>query len=273
MEYGISTYWFVDERLTSRKLDQLLNTGFHCIELFAARQHFDYTDPNHVRDIASWFDDHGIMLHSLHAPLFPDANWGRTGGLPIAVTYPDKRRRIESMDEIRRAIDAAEQLPFRYLVVHMGLPEEDYSMEKLDAALTCLEHINLFAKDRGAQLVLENVPNELCTAARLLQFLEYTRLDLKFCFDVGHANLGEGVQKAFSGLKSLIVTTHVHDNLCEKDDHLMPFDGQINWEATMQDFCSVDGQFPVLFEIRNAGQDGKPLGHLRQVIRKLEAIR
>lgn len=273
MEYGFSTYWFVNERLTSRKLDQVLNVGFRRIELFAARQHFDYTDPHHIRDVASWFNDHGISLHSLHAPLYSDDDWGRNGGLPIAVTYQDKRRRIESMDEIKRAIDTAEQLPFRYLVVHMGLAEEGYAVEKLDAALTCLEYINIFAKERGAQLVLENVPNELCTAARLLQFLEYTRLDLKFCFDIGHAHLGEGVQKAFSILKNHIVTTHVHDNLREKDDHLMPFDGQINWGATMQDFCSVDGQFPVLFEIRNGGPDGKPLAHLQEVVRKLEAIR
>jgi len=103
MEYGLSTYLYVNERLGSHVLDQILGTGVRHIELFAARQHLDYTDPNHVRDVAQWFRDHQVSLHSVHAPLYADADWGRLGGLAVSVAYLERRLRIDSMDEIKRA--------------------------------------------------------------------------------------------------------------------------------------------------------------------------
>jgi len=229
MEFALSTYMFVNERLSSHILDQILGAGFREIEIFAARQHFDYHDVNHVRDVAQWFTDHGVALRSLHAPLYNDMDWGRLGGSPISVAHLARRLRIQSMDEIKRALDVADQLPFRYLVQHMGMPQEEYDLSKFDAALTSLEHLKIYAKERGVQVLLENIPNELSTPARLVDFLEYTRLDLKICFDTGHAHMTEGVRPAFATLKERVISTHVHDNRREKDEHLMPFDGEIDW--------------------------------------------
>jgi sugar phosphate isomerase/epimerase len=163
MEFALSTYLFVEERLNTFILDQILNAGFRQVEIFAARQHFDYREANQVRDIAQWFKDHGLQLHSLHAPLYPDTDWGRSGGQPISITYIERGHRIDSMDEIKRAIDVAERLPFKYLILHMGLPEEEYDLRKFDAAFTSIEHLRIFAKERGAQVLLENIPNELST--------------------------------------------------------------------------------------------------------------
>jgi sugar phosphate isomerase/epimerase len=273
MQYALSTYLFVNERLSSHILDQILGAGLRAMEIFAARQHLDYHDPNHVRDVAQWFTDHGVALHSLHAPLFDDMDWGRLGGLTISVAHLQRRLRIQSMDEIKRAIDIAESLPFRYLIVHMGLPNEEYGLEKYDAALTSLEHLRIYAKERGAELLLENIPNELGTPERLVQFLHYTRLDLKICFDVGHAHLTCGVQPAFETLKSRIASTHVHDNCREKDEHLMPFDGDIDWVQTIRDFRAADAQLPILFELQNCGPEVSTLARLAQVMERMENIR
>ena len=57
----------------------------------------------------------------------------------------------------------------------MGLPDEEYDLDKFDAVMTSLEHLKVFAKDRGVQLLLENIPNELGTPERLVEFLQYTR--------------------------------------------------------------------------------------------------
>jgi len=274
MEFALSTHLFVSERLGSYLLDQVYAAGIRQFEIFAARQHLDYHDPNQVRDVGLWFKDRGVRVHSLHAPLFADFDWGRSGGLPISLTYLEKRLRINSMDEIKRAIDISEQLPFRYLVVHLGLPDEEFDMRKFDAALTSVEHLKLFARDRGVQLLLENIPNDLAAPARLIQFIQYTRLeDLKICFDTGHAHMTGGVQPAFELLKNRIVSTHVHDNRREKDDHLFPFDGGIDWEQTIRDFRTVDGQFPIVFELRHYSPEASSLARLRQVIERIEAIR
>jgi len=273
MQFALSTYLFTDERLTSHILDQILGAGIRELEIFAARQHLDYHDPNHVRDVAQWFIDHGVSLHSLHAPLFDDLDWGRSGGWAISVAHLERRLRIESMDEIKRAIDMAERVPFRFLVLHLGLPEEEYDLRKFDAAMTSIEHLNIYTKERGAQLLLENIPNELSTPERLVEFLQYTHLDLKVCFDTGHAHLSGGVQPAFQILRERIASTHVHDNRREGDDHLFPFDGDIDWEQTLRDFRSVNGQFPILFELQNYGPEVTTLTRLREVMEKMEAIR
>ena len=272
MQYGLSTYLFVNERLNAHVLDKILGAGFQTIELFAARQHLDYTDRNHMRDVAQWFRDHQINLHSVHAPLYGDANWGQLGGTMVSVAYLERRLRIDSMDEIKRSLDIADHLPFRFLVVHMGLPEEEYDLSKFDAVMTSLEHLKVSAKDRGVQLLLENVPNELGTPERLVQFLQYTRLNVKICFDTGHAHMTRGFHPAFETLSSYIASTHVHDNLGARDDHLMPFDGGINWPEAVRDLRRGDGQFPVLFEIRDYGPEKSSLARLAEVRSRLESL-
>jgi sugar phosphate isomerase/epimerase len=274
MEFGLSTHLFVSERLSSHILDQILAAGFHQIEIYAARQHLDYHDKYHVRDVAQWFSDHEVKLHSLHAPLYADFDWGRSGGPPISVAYLQRGRRIQSMDEIKLALEVADVLPFRYLILHLGLANEDYHLEKFDAAFTSIEHLKIFAKERGVQILLENTPNELSAPERLLEFIGYTRMeDLRICFDTGHAHMGGGVRPAFQILRDRIVSTHVHDNRREKDDHLMPFDGEIDWEQTIRDFRAVEGQFPIFFELQYYGPEISGLSRLRGVIDRIESIR
>ncbi len=273
MDFALSTHLFVNDRLTSHILDRILGAGYRQIEIFAARQHLDYHDANQVRDVAQWFSDHNLKLHSLHAPLFADLDWGRSGGWAISVAYIERRLRIDSMEEIKRAIEVAEKLPFRYLILHVGLPNETYDLRKFDAAFTSIEHLRIFAKERGAQILLENIPNELATPERLLEFIHYTRMeDLKVCFDTGHAHMTGGVEPAFQILKDRIASTHVHDNKREKDDHLLPFDGEINWEEAVRDFRSTDGQFPVLFELRDYGPEKTSLARVKEVMEKMQAI-
>jgi sugar phosphate isomerase/epimerase len=274
MEFAISTHLFVGERLTAHVLDQILAAGFRKIEIFGARQHLDYHDKNQVRDVAQWFRDHGLALHSLHAPLYADLDWGRSGGSPLSIAYLERRLRIDSMEEIKRAIDVAELLPFRYVIQHMGLAGEEYNLTKFDAALTSLEHLRIYAKERGAEVLLENIPNELSTPERLTEFIHYAHLTgQKICFDTGHAHMGQGVTASFEALKDRVASTHVHDNRREKDDHLMPFDGTIDWNETVKALRSRDGQLPILFELRNYGPEVSSLSRLGEVMRRLEAIR
>jgi sugar phosphate isomerase/epimerase len=97
--------------------------------------------------------------------------------------------------------------------------------------------------------------------------------DLKICFDTGHAHMIGGVRPAFQTLRDRIVSTHVHDNRREKDDHFLPFDGEIDWEQTVRDFRAVDGQFPVLFELRHYGPKLISLTRLREVMDRIESIK
>lgn len=248
---AISTYIYVKERLHPGLLDRLVSGGAQAIEIFGARQHLDYANrKQHVREIADWFRGSGVPLHSVHAPLYADYEWGRTGAPPVNVAATDRATRIEAMDEIKRAIELAEQIPFRFLIQHIGVGNESFSEQKFDAAMTSVEHLRAFAKPLGVRLLLENIPNELSTPERLVELIRTMHFDdIGVCFDVGHAHIMSDVEPAFESVKNYIHSTHIHDNARDRDAHLWPGDGTIDWKRTLELLSDAPNKPPLLLEI------------------------
>ena len=214
------------ERLHPGLLDGLVRGGAQAIEIFAARQHLDYANrKQHVREIADWFRTSGVTLNSVHAPLYADYEWGRAGAPPVNVASTDRASRIDAMDEIKRALEVAEHIPFRFLVQHMGVSGESFDDRKFEAAMTSVEHLRAFAKPLGVRILLENIPNELSTPERLVEFIRAAHFDdVGVCFDFGHAHIMSDVPQAFETVKDYIRSTHVHDNA--KDRRLAPLAGK-----------------------------------------------
>jgi len=238
------------ERLHPGLLDQMVKGGAEAIEIFGARGHFNYSDRQHLREIANWFRSTGVAFHSLHAPMHGDDEFGRSGAPPLNIAAVEKRDRITAMDEIKRAIEVAEQAPFKFLVQHVGVGGESASGQKLEAAMTSLEHLRAFAKPLGVQVVVENIPNELSTPEGLVELLRTARFtDIGVCFDVGHAHMAPGITHAFETLKDLIRTTHVHDNDQQRDAHLWPGAGNIEWKQTMELLRSAPNVPALVLEI------------------------
>ena len=96
------------------------------VEIFCARQHLDYRDKAQIGELGHWFRDSKMKLHSLHSPMYTDEIWGRSGSHSvITITEPTKSRRLEQVDEIKRAIAVSEVVPFRYLIQHIGVGGEE----------------------------------------------------------------------------------------------------------------------------------------------------
>jgi sugar phosphate isomerase/epimerase len=126
------------------------------------------------------------------------------------------------------------------------------------------------------EILLENIPNGFSSAERLNWFLETTHLDLNYCFDVGHAHLGEGVERAFDIMKGRIRSTHVHDNDGKKDSHIFPLLGQggtVDWNTAMRLLRRGADRFPLLLELKEAEEFPQPVAAAREIFEKLEAIR
>ena len=268
---AMSTYVCVKERLHPGLLEGLVRGGAQAIEIFCARGHFDYSSKAHMKELAGWFKSSGVPLNSMHSPMFNDYEWGRSGAPAINLTEPDKKRRYEAMDEIKRALEVAELIPFRFLVQHMGNSGDEFDAAKFEAGVNSLEHLRAFAKPLGVTLLVENIPNELSTAERLLEFIHAPHFeDVGVCFDVGHAYLAEGVAETFGKLKPLIRSTHVHDNQHDRDSHLWPGDGTIKWKAAMELLRSAPQAPPLLMEIDGEGK-GDIEKEMAEAFRRLEA--
>ncbi len=141
-----------------------------------------------------------------------------------------------------------EFVPFKYCVQHVAR-ERDVPDERLwDATFSSLEHLSIFAKQRGVTLALENTPGEMATPTNIKNFLDETRLtSLKVCFDVGHANLDGGVVTGIEAIHDLVVTTHVHDNRGDRDDHLLPYEGTIDWKEAL---AALPADAPLVLELK-----------------------
>jgi len=267
---AISTHIYVKERLHPGLLDGLVRGGAEAIEIFAARQHLDYANrKQHVREIADWFKTSGIPLHSVHAPMFSDYESGRSGGLPVNVAATDRAQRIAAMDEIKRAIEIAEQIPFRFLVQHIGVAKESFDEKKFEAAMTSIEHLRAFANPLGVKILLENIPNELATPDKLVEFIQLTHFeDVGVCFDIGHAHIMSNVEEAFEILKAHIRSTHIHDNNKDCDAHLWPGAGSIDWKKSIELLRSAPSTPPLLLEIE-ADEKVKPEEKMRETFEKL----
>ncbi len=276
MNRVLSTHLFVNHRLTVALLNRILQAGVPAVEIFCARQHLDYRDKAQVKELGHWFRDSDLKLHSLHSPMYTDEIWGRSGPhTVITITEPGKGRRIQMVDEIKRAIEIAETIPFRYLIQHLGVSGEEFHERKVEAAFTALEELTLFARHRGVEILLENIPNSLSTAERLMRFIDVTHLDLNFVFDVGHANIGEGVEAAYNIMKERIRSTHVHDNNGTEDKHLFPLiaeGGTVDWKSAMDLLRSRDGQYPLLLELREVPEMQQPLDIVNEVFDRLENL-
>jgi sugar phosphate isomerase/epimerase len=283
MTRALSTHLLVNHRLTTVWLDRIWDAGIPLCELFCARQHFDYRDKAQIGEMGHWFRDSELKLHSLHSPMYSDDVWGRTGpDAVINIPEPVKHKRLQVVDEIKRALDVAEFVPFRFLVQHLGVFGEEYDERKIDAAFAALEELSVFARQRGVEVLLENTPNDLSSAERLLLFFEMTHLDLKVCLDTGHANMNEGVETAFRLLKSRIRSTHVHDNNGKDDSHLFPLmdpgdgpeenRGTIDWKRTMTALRSLDSSCPLVLELKEVPEMASPLKSARECFERLESI-
>ena len=227
-------------------------------------------------ELGHWFRDAELKLHSLHSPMYNDDVWGRSGPHSVVnITEPVKTKRLLVVDEIKRALEVAETIPFRYLVQHLGVANEEYDDRKLESAFSALEEISLFARQRGVEVLLENTPNALSSAERLLYFLGVTHLDLNFCFDVGHANMAEGVETAYRLMKNRIRSTHVHDNNGVDDSHLFPLvatGGNVDWKKTMSLLRQRPGQYPLLLELKEVPDMPHPFATLKEVFERLESL-
>lgn len=274
----VSTHLFRRQRLTPQHLDLLRRAGAAGVELFCARPSFDYHDRTQIADLASWFSQNPLPAHSLHSPIYSDEREGRTGEPPINIADPEPRKRLEALEEVQRALDVSERIPYRYLIQHLGPPRMEWSQRMADNALTSLERIRLLAKQAGVAVLVENIPNGLSQPVRLRAFLEASHLDdVGICFDSGHAHMpdylfgGGGVAAAWEILGPRVRSTHLHDNRGSTDDHLWPGDGTIAWNEFTPLLAARGEELTWLLEVGDHGGGADPTPQLQAAAQRLQA--
>ena len=73
-----------------------------------------------------------------------------------------------------------------------------------------LDELGVFARQRGVEILLENIRNDLASAQRLHLFNEMTHLNMNYVFDAGHAHIVAGVAHEFG----LIGAPRIRSSIC-----------------------------------------------------------
>jgi len=276
MRFGISTHLFHDVPLEERLLAKIAAHGFDAIELFATRTHFDYRDEAAVGRLGGWLRDTGLSLHSIHAPITTSLVGGQWGpALSNASDDPAARR--AAVDETVAALAVARRIPFRFLVLHLGVPDELASAPGVNVrehARRSLEEIHAAAAALDVRVAVEVIPNELSRADALVAMIEedLEATDVGLCLDYGHAFLMGDVVDTIETVSGHLITTHVHDNHGRTDDHLLPFDGRIDWAAALIATQKIGYDGTLLFEVAAGESAETVLDRTRHVRTRFEEL-
>jgi sugar phosphate isomerase/epimerase len=270
----VSTHLFHEHRLAREHLVHIAAHGFDAVEVFATRSHIDYRDDKARAQLAEWLSDARLELHSVHAPAFEGIKQGRWVG-SFSNASGDEARRKAAIAEAEAALLIARHVPFRYLVVHLGMPAVEQIPQndnRRDAARRSVEDLVALAARANVQIALEVIPNPLSSAAALCHLIEeeLDGIDVGICLDYGHAHLMEDVGEAIETVSGHLWTTHVHDNAGKRDDHLVPFSGTIDWDLAMMATQKIGYEGMLMLEVGDAG--GDPVSVLKRSVKARERL-
>ena len=273
--FGISTHVVHEQVLTREALGAIADHGFTAIELFATRAHFDYRSEAAIETLAGWLTETGLRLHSVHAPIVDAMRNGQWVG-SFSNASSDETRRRAAVAETEAALAVARRIPFDHLVVHVGVPDAHASPSDNSpaAARRSVEQIARVAEPLGVRVALELIPNALSGAAALSALIEemLEEFDIGACLDYGHGHLSGDLGDAIETLSGHILTTHVHDNRGQQDEHLMPFAGTIDWEGAMMSTQKVGYDGVLMFELPGSADPQDVLRRAAKARERLERL-
>ncbi len=274
MRFGISTHLYHDQRLRREHLVEIAAYGFEAVEVFATRTHFDYHDDGAITALAGWLDETGLALHGIHAPVVESLARPDKWGVAISNAVSNTARRQAAVRETDVALNIARRIPAEVLVVHLGTPQDKGGENHRTAAVRSVEEICRLAEPVGIRVALEVIPNPLSDPSALVDLLEQD-LDVPrtgICLDFGHAFLGGDVADTIETVAEHLITTHVHDNDGRHDQHLVPFDGRINWDIAVMTMQKVGYDGTYLMELGNTGSTGAVLARARSARARFEKL-
>lgn len=243
MELGINLN-YVLKGMKNPSVEEIVDKAAYCYDLgFTSLDYLTGISPNldHL-GIAKRFRERmearGMCIHQSHAPF----------------NRYNKERTIEEFKPlVARAIESAGALGSKYIVIHadeyrLAAGEEYDSKRVQDWTYEYLAPFVELADKCGVGIAIEDLFEEAgkgkprsrhcSTVEEILGLIErFGDGVLTCCWDFGHAEVAYGAEGAFEAFKAVfphVSCTHVHDNYYNKDLHLLPFQGNLDWKAHMQ---------------------------------------
>ena len=187
--------------------------------------------------------------------------WSAHSWVTLPATPVDAKTQLPALTQ---TLDAAAALGARVMVVHAqrgdpGLEETLRRQRRSEGLEHCLLHLSDAAADAGLRIAVEN-----CGDLADLEFLVETVTNLSrdnvgLNVDTGHAVLhGMTPQQVIYTMGERLFTTHLQDNFGQRDDHLPPGSGTIDWPPVIDAFREVNYQGMLMIEISDCPPGREP---------------
>lgn len=182
-----------------------------------------------------------------------DAAFAREIGLDIIQTHglwPYDDTRPEQYDlkfeAMVKSIKGSAIVGAKYVVMHPVMPTmwepSPHRAEDLIENTEYFRKLVPYAREYGIKIALENMPgyNVPCTTTQeLIDCIDAIDSEyLVACFDTGHNNCScerfvskENIGDSIRMLGDRLACIHIHDNDGQNDQHMLPFSGNIKWNA------------------------------------------
>jgi sugar phosphate isomerase/epimerase len=265
VKFAVSTYLYRGRRLIRDHLLEIAAHGFTAAELFASRLHVDYHNPAVVADVQQWLTGAGLELGSVHAPM-----------TEMSLASADAVEREAAVAETERALYIARRISFPTFVVHLGRPRADRVQggTNRDAARRSVEALAKSAQPLGVRIAVEIISNDLSRAASLTHLLDdgIDAPNVGICLDTGHARLEGDVADAIEVVSGHLAAVDIHDNRGRSDDHLVPFEGAIDWPSALTTVQKVGYDGALTFELSARGATKDTLARANQAQRRMNDL-
>ena len=242
-------------------LADIREVGFDCF--FTGRY-----QKNDVAALKKRADEVGLEFETIHAP-FANINAMWLPGMSYLDVY----------DKMITSIDSAAEFGIPTVVTHLSSGWN--APEVNDLGLSRFDELVIHAERRGVTLAFENL-RKIGNVAYIVDRYEHMK-HVGFCYDWGHEHCYTKTVDWMDIYCKRVACTHIHDNhgrgaekVGDPDEHLLPFDGTIDYAHVMRKLDEYEYAGPLTLEVgMSASEEYKkmaPKAFIQQAYDRIKKI-
>ena len=215
------------------------------IAKLGVRHAFLGTHVKNFEAIMAKLEECGIICDTLHAPFHAiNDMWSE-----------DEEKGAAELAAQKVSIDLCASYGVPIVIIHVssGRPMPPIN----EKGLARYDSLVAYAREKGVRIAFENL-----RYVENLDLLLRRYPDMGLCWDTGHENCYTPGVRYLKLYGDRVIALHVHDNACgvDTDDHVLPFDGKINFETVTDDLAAIDCRCTLMLEIgRHCSIGGKAI--------------
>lgn len=233
--------------------ESIAAAGFDCFFTYG-------NDKAFIEHLAAKAQKLGLFYEALHAP---------ADGINDLWLDGENGERTAAL--LEESVSLASENGIPTVIMHVSSKENcphvtDIGLKRFDSVVN-------FAAKNNITVAVEN-QRKLGNIATILEIYGKDT-NVGFCWDVGHEKCFANGREYMPLFGDRCVLTHIHDNNCKYnvDEHLLPFDGQIDFRRTAELLhnCNYNGTLMLEIDLPHEGSDKYAELSLEQFVSKAYA--